>query len=68
MNLQYTLQRFALQLKNQPHTLKRVARVFQKIMRTLYDTYFPNLAQVVTYWIFEFLLIIRFPLGETFPQ
>ena len=42
MDLQFTLQRYALQLKNQPHTLKRVARVFQKIMKTLYDTYFPN--------------------------
>ncbi|MYB96544.1 hypothetical protein F4Y43_22090, partial [Candidatus Poribacteria bacterium] len=42
MDLQYTLQRFVLQLKNQPRTLKRVARVFQKIMRTLYDTHFPN--------------------------
>ncbi|RKU31696.1 hypothetical protein C6499_04115 [Candidatus Poribacteria bacterium] len=42
MNLQYTLQRLALQLKNKPRTLKRVARVFQKIMKTLYDTYFPN--------------------------
>ena len=28
--------------KKQPCTLKRVARVFQKIMKTLYDTYFPN--------------------------
>ena len=42
MNLQYTLQRFALQLKNKPRTLKRVARVFEKIMKTLYDTYFRN--------------------------
>ena len=42
MDLQYTLQGFALQLKNKPRTLKRVARVFQKIMKTLYDTYFPN--------------------------
>ena len=42
MDLQYTGQRFAGQLKNQPRTLKRVARVFQKIMRGLYDTYFPN--------------------------
>ena len=42
MDLQYTLQRFALQLKNQSCTLKRVARVFQKIMKTLYDTHFPN--------------------------
>ena len=42
MDLQFTLQRYALQLKNKPRTLKRVARVFQKIMKTLYDTYFPN--------------------------
>ena len=42
MDLQFTLQRYALQLKNQPRTLKRVARVFQKIMKTLYATYFPN--------------------------
>ena len=42
MDLQYTLQRFALQLKNKPRTLKRVARVFQKIMKTLYSTYFRN--------------------------
>ena len=42
MDLQFTLQRYTLQLKNQPRTLKRVAGVFQKIMRTLYDTYFPN--------------------------
>ena len=42
MDLQSTLQRAALQLKNKPHTLCRVARVFQKIMKTFYDTYFPN--------------------------
>ena len=30
MDLQFTLQRYALQLKNQPRTLKRVARVFQR--------------------------------------
>ena len=42
MDLQSTLQGFALQLKNKPRTLRRVARVFQKIMKTLYDTYFPN--------------------------
>ena len=42
MDGQYTLQRFALQLKNQPRTLRRVARVFQKIIKELYDTYFPN--------------------------
>ena len=39
MDLQFTLQRYALQLKNQPRTLRRVARVFEKIMKTLYDTY-----------------------------
>ena len=42
MDLQSTLQRAALQLKNKPRTLHRVARVFQKIMKTLYDTHFPN--------------------------
>ena len=42
MDLQFTLQRYALQLKNQPRTLKRVARVFQKIIKTLYETHFPN--------------------------
>ena len=33
MDLQFTLQRYALQLKNQPRTLRRVAQVFQKIMK-----------------------------------
>ena len=42
MDLQCTLERYALQLKNKPHTLIRVAGVFQKIMKTLYDAYFPN--------------------------
>ena len=42
MDLEYTLERYALQLKNKTRTLSRVARVFQKIMKTLYDTYFPN--------------------------
>ena len=42
MDLQYTLECYALQLKNQPRTLSRVAGVFQKIMKTLYDAYFPN--------------------------
>ena len=42
MDLQSTLQRAALQLKNKPCTLCRVARVFQKIMKTLYEVYFPN--------------------------
>ena len=35
MDLQYTLQRYALQLKNQPRTLRGVARVFQK--RFIFD-------------------------------
>ena len=42
MDGQYTLQRYASQLKNQPRTLRRGARVFQNIMKVLYDTYFPN--------------------------
>ena len=42
MDLQFTLQRYALQLKNKPRTLKQVARVFQKIMKVLYETHFPN--------------------------
>ena len=42
MDLQSTLQRTVLQLKNQPRTLRRVARVFQKIIKTLYDANFPN--------------------------
>ena len=39
MDVQSTLQCAALQLKNKPRTLRRVARVFQQIMKTLYDTY-----------------------------
>ena len=43
MDLQYTLQRYALQLKNTPRTLVvSVACVLQKMMKTLYDTHFPN--------------------------
>ena len=42
MDLHSTLQGFALQLKNKPRTLISVAGVFQKMMKTLYDTYFPN--------------------------
>ena len=42
MELQSTLQHIALQLKNQPRTLINVARVVQKIMKTLYDFHFPN--------------------------
>ena len=42
MELQYTLQRAALQLKNKPRTLINVAGVVQKIMKTIYDAHFPN--------------------------
>lgn len=42
MDLQFTLQRYALQLKNKSRTLRRVAAVFQKIIKTLYEAYFPN--------------------------
>ena len=42
MDLQFTLQRYALQLKNQPRTLRRVAPVFEKLTKTLYETHFPN--------------------------
>ena len=42
MDLQYILERIALQLKNKPRTLKQVARVFQKIIKTLYETHFRN--------------------------
>ena len=42
MDLQSTLEAFALQLKNKPRTLRNVAKVFQKIMKTLYETHFPN--------------------------
>ena len=40
MDLQYTLERYALQLKNVPRTLVEVASVVQKIMKTLYDAHF----------------------------
>ena len=42
MELHSTLQGYALQLKNTPRTLLAVAGVVQNIMKTLYDTYFPN--------------------------
>ena len=42
MELQYTLEAHALQLKNVPRTLVAVASVIQKIMKTLYETDFPN--------------------------
>lgn len=40
MDLQYTLEAYALQLKNVPRTLVAVASVVQKIMKTLYDAHF----------------------------
>ena len=42
MDLQYTLETYALQLKNVPRTLIAVAAVVQKLMKTLYDAHFPN--------------------------
>ena len=42
MGLEYTLECIALQLKNKPRTLKQVARVFQKMIKTLYEAHFPN--------------------------
>ena len=40
MDLQYTLENYALQLKNVPRSLVAVARVVQKMMKVLYDTHF----------------------------
>ena len=42
MDLHSTLHGYALQLKNTPRTLLSVAGVVQKIMKTLYETHFPN--------------------------
>ncbi|MDE0426448.1 MAG: hypothetical protein OXN25_16475 [Candidatus Poribacteria bacterium] len=42
MKLQYTLERYALQLKNGSRTLLKVAGVVQPVMKTLYDAHFPN--------------------------
>ena len=44
MELQSTLERYALQLKNQPRTRLTVAGVVQKIIKTVYDAHFPNAA------------------------
>ena len=44
MDLQYTLEAYALQLKNVPRTLVAVAEVVQKMMKTLYDAHFPDAA------------------------
>jgi len=42
MDLQYTLETDASQLKNVPRTLVAVASVVQKLMKTLYDAHFPT--------------------------
>ena len=42
MDLEYTLEQYASQLKNIPRTLINVAGVVEKIMKTLYDAHFPN--------------------------
>ena len=42
MDLQSTLETYALQLKNVPRTLVAVASVVQQMMKTLYDVHFPN--------------------------
>ena len=42
MDLHFTLQGYALQLKNTPRTLLAVAGVVQNIMTVLYATHFPN--------------------------
>lgn len=41
MELQSTLEHFALQVKNVPCTLGAVAGVVRKIMKLLYETHFP---------------------------
>ena len=42
MELQSTLEHYALQLKNVPLTLVVVAGVVQQLMKTLYETHFPD--------------------------
>ena len=42
MRLQYTLEQYALQLKNKPRTLGAFANAVEKIVKTLYDAHFPN--------------------------
>ena len=42
MDLQYTLEKYALQLKNVPRTLVVVAAVVEKMIKTLYDAHFPD--------------------------
>lgn len=42
MDLQDTIEKYVMQLKNENRTLKTVAKVCRQIMATLYDTYFPD--------------------------
>ena len=42
MDLQDTLEKYVMQLKNTPRTLEAVVSVCRKIMATLYDHYFPG--------------------------
>ena len=42
MDLQYTLEHYALQLKTVPRTLVAVAGVVQKMLETLYAAHFPD--------------------------
>lgn len=42
MDLQDTLEQLGMQLKNEPRTLRNVAKVCKQIMAKLYDVYFPR--------------------------
>ena len=42
MDLQDTIEKYVMQLKNENHTLRTVVKVCKLIMATLYDTYFPD--------------------------
>ena len=42
MDLQNTLKKHVMQLKNNPRILQNVASVVRDINATLYDTYFPG--------------------------
>lgn len=44
MDLQNTLKKHVMQLKNKPRTLRSVVKVCKQIMATLYDTHFPSVA------------------------
>ncbi len=61
MELQSTLERYALQLKNQPHTRLTVAGVVQKIIKTVYDAHFPNATDPDGIPIAQMLIFSRSP-------